>query len=143
MATVDFRDLLSFKGSDVKKPKIPPIGTYTGVITHREMGVSKQKGTPYAKFTYSQLDFGDDIADEDREGVNLSKRSFNSSFYFTEDSLWRIVEFAKSCGISVDRDANEWIEEFLGSPVVIEIEHRPGRTPDDEPSFQVKSVKGV
>ena len=78
---VDFKSLLQKPADSVKKPMPLPAGTYRGIITSREFGVSRNKGTPFVRFTVQPQFAESDIPAEDLEGVEIAKRSLRSDFY--------------------------------------------------------------
>lgn len=133
MSAPDFRTLLSKPADDVKRPKPLPPGTYHGVITQKEFVTSKQKQTPGAKFTLKIQQPGADIAPEDLEGIDLSSKTLSTTLWLTQDSAFRVVELAKSCGYPTEgRSLGELIED-LGSntPVVMSVTQRNGTNPED------------
>ncbi len=129
----DFRTLLSKPADDVKRPKPLPAGTYHGVITQKEYVTSKQKQTPGAKFTLKVQQPGADVAPEDLEGIDLSSKTLSTTLWLTQDSAYRVVELAQSCGYPTEgRSLGELIED-LGSntPVVMSVTQRNGTNPED------------
>lgn len=143
MSAPKFSDLLSKPVDDVKKPAPWPAGTYFGIAVRYELGESNQKKTPYVRFILACTGAGEDIAPEDIEGVDFSKKSFRTDFYLTPDSEYRLKEFIESLGISTSgRTFGELLPECNGKEVLIEMGQRNS---DDglEIYNEVKRVRGV
>lgn len=144
MAAVDFKSLLSKPADDVKKPKPLPAGTYSGIITSKEYGTSKQKGTPYVAFTVIPQAAEADVEAEDLEGIEMGKRSWKANFYLTPDAEFRIVELATSLSYPTQgRSLGELIEDIAtNSQVIMDITQRT--SPDGETIFNdINKLRGA
>ena len=76
-------------------------------------------------------------------GVDLSKKSFRSDFYFTPDSEWRLKDFIASLGIpTAGRTFGELIPECTGREVLLDISQRNSED-GTEVYNDVKKVRGV
>lgn len=114
----DFSKLLSKPVESAEKPKPKPAGTYFGQIEGYTLGESKEKKTPYVRFTASNLSPGDDVDRSQLEGVDLTKWKPTFDFYLTEDSLYRLRAFLESLNLNVaGRTFNELMPETKNLPV--------------------------
>jgi hypothetical protein len=118
---VDFSSLLRAPMGESKRPEALPVGDYPGVIKSREFGKSQKKGTPYVRFQIAMTGFPDDIDPSEVEGVDLSKRTFRTDFYLTAESLYRLDDFLKSCGVA-SGTLEEGIEQVIGASVICKME---------------------
>lgn len=123
---VDFKSLLQKPADTVKKPVPLPAGTYRGIVTSREFGTSKNRGTPFVRFTVQPQFAESDIAPEDLEGVEIAKKQLRIDLYLTADAEFRVVELANSLGYqSSGRSLGELIEDIASnSPVLIDVTQR-------------------
>jgi len=132
----DFSLLLKKPAGEAKRPPPLPMGDYTAIVRGFELGDQNRNKTPYVRFPTTLQDWPKDSSDEwtvvDGEGnaflankadVDLSKRSMRKDFYLTEDSLWRLDEFIRSCGINPNgRTYEEIFPEIVGQPVLVEVQ---------------------
>lgn len=142
--TGDFRDLLKQNTDEVKRPPPTPAGTWFGVVTNYEFGESRDKKTPYVRYTVRLTAAGQDIsADEDIEGS--IGREFPKDYYITGDALWRLSETIASCKIKTDgRPLDETIPEVVGKEVMITIAHERPKSlkPTDPPYSRLNDMVG-
>lgn len=123
---VDFKSLLQKPADTVKKPMPLPAGTYRGIVLSREFGTSRNKGTPYVRFTVQPQFAENDVSQEDLEGVEIAKRQLRVDFYLTPDAEFRIVELASALGYPpAGRSLGELIEDIASNtPVLIDVTQR-------------------
>jgi hypothetical protein len=121
----DFSQLLRKPAGEAKRPPPLPIGDYQGVIKTHELGDNNRNKTPYVRFGIVLTEWPESVSEEDRpEGVDLNKRQMRKDFFITEDSLWRLDEFIRSCGIEPEgRVYEEVLPELIGQPVMVEVQH--------------------
>lgn len=121
----DFSALLKKPAGEAKKPPVLPIGDYGGVVKSQEVGDNNRNKTPYVRFGLVPTEWPEDVAEADRpEGVDLNKRQLRKDFFLTDDSLWRLDEFIRSCGIEPNgRPYEEILPEIIGQPVTIQMNH--------------------
>lgn len=121
----DFSALLKKPAGEAKRPPALPVGDYQGVIRSHEVGDSNRNRTPYVRFGITLTDWPDAIDISDRpEGVDLNKRQLRKDFYLTEDSLWRLDEFIRSCGVNPEgRAYEEVLPEIVGQTVTVQVLH--------------------
>jgi hypothetical protein len=118
----DFSQLLRKPAGEAKRPKALPIGDYMGVIRSHEVGDQNRNHTPYVRFGVVLTEWPEGAGPE--EGVDLNKRQLRKDFYLTEESLWRLDEFIRSCGIEPNgRVYEEVLPELIGQPVTVEVQH--------------------
>lgn len=132
---VDFSALLRKPAGQAKKPPALPVGDFPGRIKSYEVGDSNKKKTPYVRFA-AQLtgwpnDQPADWKDADgnpvtQDSFDLSKRQMRRDYYLTDDALWRLDEFARSCGVVMADDGSTPYEEVLpqivGADVMVEVQ---------------------
>lgn len=141
--SVDFSSLLRTPTDNIKAPKPLPAGTYRGIISKHELGQSKQKQTPFVMFEVRPQGAEADVAPEDLEGIDLSTKTLRATYYLTPDSMFRVVDLAKSCGHNVSgRPLGEVIQDLsMNTPVLIEVTQRPSQ--DGETFFNdVAKMRG-
>jgi hypothetical protein len=141
---VNFRSLLSVKADDVKAPSPLPEGTYHGNIDRYEFGESQNKKTPYIRYTVKLHSSGEDVAQEDLEGIELSSRKLTQDFYLTTDALYRLKDFIASLGIQTEgRTLEELIPETVNMSVVAYVIQRMNpEKPEEPPRNNIRSLKG-
>lgn len=129
---VDFSKLLSKPIDDVSKPKPLPRGTYTGQVSGFEYAESKEKKTPFVRYTLKVHAPGEDVDTDDLEGITVAGKTLRKDFYLTDDSQWRVKEFLESCGIATSgRSLGETIPDAVNVQVMIEVTQRPGQDPSE------------
>lgn len=121
----DFSALLRKPAGEAKKPPVLPIGDYGGVVRSQEVGDNNRNKTPYVRFGLVLTDWPQDLQIEDRPpDVDLNKRQLRKDYFLTDDSLWRLDDFIRSCGIEPNgRPYEEILPELIGQPVTIQINH--------------------
>lgn len=139
----DFSALLKKPAGEAKRPPLLPVGDYHGVIRSHEMGDNNQNHTPYVRFTVVLTEWPEDVEPEDREGIELNKRQMSRDFFFTEDALWRLDEFIRSCGIDPQgRPYEEILPELIGQPVTAQIQRGLSRRREGEFYNNIGEVVG-
>lgn len=129
MAT-DFSNLLSTKLEDIKRPPVRPAGTYHATISNYQLGESSQKKTPYVRFSFANIQPGEDIdpetlKDTDGASIDLSKWKPTADFYITPDALFRLKDLIEGLKIpSNGRSLNETLPETRGLPVILTVSMR-------------------
>lgn len=125
----DFTQLLRQPAGKAKRPPSLVGGDYPGVITGFEHGESRQKKTPYVQFNTKLTGWpvdADPQEDEDGKVIDISKKTFNTKFYLTEDSLFRLDGFLRDLGIELDgKTYLEVLPETTGMNVLVEIVQEP------------------
>ena len=129
---VDFSALLRKPAGEAKKPPTLPPGDYQAVIKSFAPGDDNQNKTPYIRFIVGLMDWPADAPDEwsdaqedgtvvtvTRGDVELSKRQMRRDYYLTEDSLFRLDDLIRSCGIeAAGRAYEEVLPEMIGQQVL-------------------------
>lgn len=132
----DFSALLRKPAGEAKRPPPLPAGDYYGLVKSYEVGDNNRNKTPYVRFQVALTDWPDSSEDEwshaDPDGkvqavtkadIDLSKRQMRKDFFFTEDALWRLDEFIRSCGIDPrGRSYEEILPEMVGQPMTVEVQ---------------------
>lgn len=108
-----FVDILDRPSNSIEKPKPLPVGTYLfmTVGAHKE-GESNQKKTPFVEFACKIMQAAEDV-DADAlaaaltnantgERKALSEIVLKNTYYKTEASAWRLVEFLDHLGAGDD-----------------------------------------
>ena len=139
----DFRSLLDTPMDEIERPKPLPAGTYFGVVKTNKFDESSNKKTPYVRFSIQATAAGEDIDQNDLEGVELGKKTFNKDFYLTPEARYRLKDFLESLGISTQgRSLGECIPEALQAQVMFKLGLRPSE--DGKEFFnEVKDISGV
>jgi hypothetical protein len=142
---VDFTSLLSKKVDDVKPPAALPEGTYDGIISKFEFRESKERKTPMLAVELKFLSAHDDVnAEELAEIENLTAITRTQNFILTDNALFRLADFIKSCGINtVGRSMNETIPELIGQSVLISVSHRLDPQDPTKKYWDIKELTGA
>lgn len=138
----DFKQHLNVNLDEVEKPPLYPIGTYHGLINGNcEYGESPDKKTPYVRFKIKLLNFGDDIAEEDRVGIKLG-REMRKDFYLTPDSIYRLKDQLVKLGIpTAGRTLQQALSETPNMQVIAQVVHRPNqKKPQDGPFAEIEEL---
>lgn len=130
MSTADFKSILSHKVGSIEKPKPLPMGTYAAVVEAWETVESGQKKTPGVKVSFKLLQPSEDVDMDQLEEVGglpaVTKRKIATTYWLTEDSLYRLKEFIELvCKIDVgDRTLGECLPDCLQVQVKLGLKHR-------------------
>lgn len=120
---VDFNALLKKPAGEAKKPPALPPGEYPAVIKSHEFGDQNKNRTPYVRFHLALTGWPESVHPDDQAGVDLSKKTLRRDYYITDDALWRLDEFIRSCKVGMSgREYTEVIPELTGTPVVAEVQ---------------------
>lgn len=124
----NFSALLSKPMSEVEKPKPYPVGTYSGVIQGMpRFDKSSKKQTDFVEFTVAFQSAHDDVDQEDLANVGgIAGKTIKTTYYITENSLWRLKDFLLACGLEGDNFA-ELIEKTPGCAIDFTIKHEPSQ----------------
>jgi hypothetical protein len=138
---VDFTQLLHKAAGEAKRPKPLETGVYGGLVKNYEIGDNNKNRTPYIRLTLIPTEWPDTASSEIRSEVDLTKRQMRKDFFLTEDSLWRLDAFLRSCGIEPSgRTYEEVLPELVSQPVQFEVAQFKGQ--DDNISNNVNQIVG-
>jgi len=144
MTEPNFENLLSMRADDVKPPPTLPAGTYHGVIASQKFGKSKEKQTDFVGYEIQFLRAGDDVEQSELGDINLSSKRHTANFYITPNSLFRLTEFFKSCGINTaGRSVAELIPEAVGKEVLIPVTCTPDKKDITKMRNEFGDVTGI
>jgi hypothetical protein len=117
----DFSQLLRKPAGVAKKPPALPAGDYSGIIKSWEVGDNNKNKTPYVRFNLVLTAPPDDV--ELEPGTDLSKKPLRRDYYLTDDALWRLDDFIRSCGIEPNEEVYEEVmPQMVGLPVTVEVQ---------------------
>lgn len=142
---VDFAQLLDTQASSAERPKPKPEGDYTLLVTGHEMVESQKKGTPGVQFSFKYVMAHDNVDQAALADVDLSKGSLRDTFWLTDDSMYRLSEFIKKCGVDAgERTFGELLPETTNCEIVaaVSVEHNLQR-PDSAPFNNIKGYRTV
>lgn len=129
-APFDFNAYLARSADEVKRPKPIPSGTYTFLVKGREFGKSSKKETPFAEYEIIPQTHEADVDVTQLDGVNLHEKSLRATFYLTKDAEYRLLDFAKACGVPTQgRKLSEIIDSCVNTYVKGTVKIRPN--PED------------
>jgi hypothetical protein len=130
MTATNFKTLLRKNLDDVKKPEPLPEGSYRGIITNYSFGESAKKKTPFILFEVTVNEAMDGV-DQDElasalQGHPITTKKLRSTFYVTDESLFRVKDFMSSMGIEISgRTLDEALPEVKNQEVLMEVSKRP------------------
>lgn len=136
----DFSSLLRKPMAEAKRPPALPVGDYQGVIKSYELGDNNRQKTPYVRFHVGLMGWPDSVAEDERTGVDLSKKQLRRDFYLTPDADWRLAEFLKSCGVA-EQSFETGVPEAVGAQVTVEVQQYMNQT-NSEIGNQVGKLVG-
>lgn len=123
--TVDVRALLSQATNTVERPPVLPQGHFHGTVLRSEFDKSRQKKTPLIRFYLNPTSAGDDVAEEDMEGINLKAIELRYEFYLTPKSMYRLSDFLDALlGEAEGSSFDERIPEVIGAACLIGVRQR-------------------
>ena len=138
--TTSFTDILKTRSSEVERPSPMPPGEYVCVVQGQpRQDKSKEKQTPFVEFTYKVLEAMESV-DQDNldewltnkkgEKKKLSEVTIKDTYYLTENSLWRLTDMLKACGLETeegDASIGQLIEEAAGNQLIVTIRHESSK----------------
>jgi hypothetical protein len=136
----DFSQFMSKPAGEAKRPPALPQGDYPGVVKSFELGDANKNKTPYVRFHLGLTDWAQGV--EPEADVELTKRQLRRDYYLTEDALWRLDEFIRSCGVQpAGQTYEEILPSLVGASVTVEVQQQLNQT-SNEIFNQVGKVVG-
>lgn len=130
----NFASILDESPEEVKLPPPIPVGTYIGIVQGLPNYVTAKTGNEGTEFTIRLIAAEDDV-DQDalEEAGGLEGKTVKVTFWHTEDSIYRLDQFHKDCGIDLKISASRRArnEECTGHEVGLVISHQPSREKND------------
>lgn len=127
--TPDFSALLDAAPTEVNRPKPLPVGSYLCIVQGQPVyDKSSKKSTPFAQFTLKPIQALDDVdAEALAEMGGIENKTLRTTFYLTEDAVYRLDEFHQHCGIDLDTPASRGVrnENCVNAQVIAVVKHRP------------------
>ena len=125
MSTVDLSALLSKKADEIEKPKTMPAGHYGWNVGAHKPVQSAKKGTPGIEFEVTPFEAKDDVDPELLAEVKEPfKKARRITFWITEDSLFRLVDFIRLLGIDTEgKELIELLPETMGCQFIAPLKH--------------------
>lgn len=138
---VDFSQLLGQRAGEAKRPAPLPAGVYHGLLKSYEVGDNNKNKTAYLRTLIVLTGWPDGISPSDHPDVDLTKRQLRKDWFLTEDSLWRLDNFLRSCGIEPQgRSYEEILPELISQELSLEVATYRGS--DDTIGNNVNNVVG-
>lgn len=135
--SADFKQLLSKKVDEAKRPPLLPAGDYEGVV--KEWKVTevdyKQGDGPQAVVVFNcqitapgeGVDI-EDLKDEEGKPFDPAGRRFQVNFSLKADEDYRLSEFLQSCGIDTEgRSFGETLPDTRSAPIFMTVTHSQGK----------------
>lgn len=148
----DFSSLLKAPAGEAKKPKVLVIGNYPGIVKSFELMQAPQ-GKDYSMIVRVHVGLTgwcDNASEEDKQQeirpgefrpIDLSKRQLRKDFY--DNSLYRLDDLIKSCGITPDgKTYEETLPQLVGAQLVVEVEQYLNQNTNDLGN-QIKNIVGA
>ena len=130
MAGASFSSLLNKPAGEAPRPKALPIADYPGVIKTWEAGDSNKNKTPYIRFGIVLTGWPDTVDQaerqaEDGSAIDISKRTYRSDFYMTEDAQYRLDDLIRASDIDPSGQSyNAVLPHLVGKPVIVSMGQR-------------------
>jgi len=92
--SIDFTEILNATSEDIKEPKPLPAGTYIGTLQSAVADRSKQKKTPFIRFTFALESAGEDVDPTQLEeagglvGAKGPKTLVKDIYYSEKNESW-------------------------------------------------------
>lgn len=139
----DFKDLLNKKVDEQERPALLPAGIYEGqILGYEPTEAQNEQKTPMIRFSLkltgpsAEID-ENDLIDASGKEIKVADRRMRSDFWLTDEDLWKLSEFIKSCGIDTGgRGFNETLPETRNAPIFVTITQTPDKkkqNPDGSP----------
>lgn len=110
--------------AEANRPKPVPTGTYLCIIDGiPRFDKSKQKGTDFVEFNLNIVQPGADVDPTAYAEVG-GGRKLRTTFYLTEDAVWRLDKFLEDIGIPKGTGRKEGISQAPGKQVNAVVTHR-------------------
>lgn len=144
----DFSALLSKPAGTIERPKPLPAGVYYGTVGAHKFDESRNKKTPFVRFTINITEPGEEVASNYQEqlaDVDWSKKSRPVDFYLTDDAMFRLTEFMASIGVddgNGSRSVGEMIPDCANRPVQLELNQQANEQRPDEVYNNIVSITG-
>jgi hypothetical protein len=110
--------------AEANRPKPLPVGTYTcivdGIPRH---DLSKQKQTPFVEFQLKPVSPGPDV-DQEALAAAGGLKNLRTTFYTTEEAIFRLDQFLENLGIEKGMSRKEAISQAPGRQVLATVTHR-------------------
>ena len=123
----NFASILDEAPTEINRPKPLPEGTYLCVVGQPEEGRSSKKGTPFVKFPQRPMSPLDDVDGDALEEVGgLESKNLSSTYYITDDAVYRLDEFHAHCGLDLSEPLSRRTRngEVVNSQVLAVVKHR-------------------
>lgn len=142
----DFSQLL--KGSSLASAKRPPSlpdGLYRGLIQKYELTEAKSENkTPIVRYHVGLTEWPQAIEEDDRKGIELSKKKLSKDYFYTTDAMWRLAKLLKTCGVIAEgKSDEEMIAAAVGEEVIVKISEIPTKGNPEETYNQIDSLEGL
>lgn len=122
-----FASVLDMPSGDIERPKPLPPGSYVAVVQGQpRQDKSAKKQTEFVEYTLKLLEAQEDVdTDALKEIGGIADKTIKSTYYLTENSVWRLKEFLEHCGVEMDESTSlrQLIGEAAGCQVLITIAH--------------------
>ncbi len=148
----DFSSLLKAPAGESKKPKALPIANYPGLVKSFEM-VQAPPGKDYqmiVRIHVGLTGWADQVSEEDKQQetrpgvyspIDISKKQLRKDFY--DNSLYRLDDLVKSCGIEANgKTYEEILPQLVGAPLVVEVDQYLNQNTNDLGN-QIKNIVGA
>lgn len=136
----NFKDLLAKPAEAFKAPLAQPAGTYVGMITKFEYGESRNKKTPYVRFSIRPMMAETDVDQEQLAEFGPIGKEMNLDYYLTDDAVYRLSEFIEKTGGNTKLPLQESIEVAVNKNIRFSVTHRMDK---DRTFAEVSQILGV
>jgi hypothetical protein len=123
----NFSSILDRAASEVEAPKPFPIGSYVCIVKGLpRFDKSSKKQTEFAEFTLQPISVLEDVdPDALEEFGGFADKTLRTTFYLTEEAIYRLKDFLVNCGIEPEgKTLSEMINETPGQTVIAVVGHR-------------------
>jgi len=121
---VDLSQYLNMRAGEAKRPQPLKVGIYKGRVSRYEPGQNNRNNTPYIRIFVVPYEWPEGTTQDEIGDTDLSRRQLRKDFYLTEESLYRLDDFLRSCGIVPNGQTyGELMSQVISMDVTFEVTH--------------------
>jgi hypothetical protein len=125
-----FADILNRQAGSAERPKPLPVGTYLAMVKGQYEEITAKSGNKGLQFTLQILQAAEDVDEaslaEALNGKPLGDKTTKTTFWTSEDALWRLDKFLEDLGMELGTATySQVLASTPGKQVMISLKHKP------------------